>query len=335
MGDGIASALLEREKTLLTLLQDRFPLVSRPFGVLAEQLGCSEQAAIDRTIALKEAGIVRQIGGIFDTRRLGYVSALIAFEVEPPRLDAVADVVSRHPGVSHNYARDYRFNLWFTLGLPPGRDLEHEAARLADQPGVRRMLVLPMVRAFKIDVRFDLGDSPERPPAADSGSSAAESLSPADVPYVRALQNDLPLAPEAFRALAAPEGIDEVILLEAAHRLQRAGIMRRYGATLRHRLAGFEANAMACWEVPAERVEAAGCAAAEYASVSHCYQRPAFPPDWPFQLFTMLHARSAPELARVVAELEQVVRPNQSAVLHTIKEFKKVRLRYFDDEKSI
>jgi siroheme decarboxylase len=330
--EGVRFRLLEREKLLLTLLQDSFPLTARPFARLGQQLACSEGEALDRVRALKDAGVVRQIGAIFDTRRLGYTSALIACEVEPERLDAVAVEISRHPGVSHNYGRDHRFNLWFTLGLPPGRDLPAEAIRLAAQPGVRRTLLLPMVRAFKIDVRFDFGAAAEPLPTGTESPSVTDGpLPPEDVRRVRALQNDLPLLAEPFAALGAPFGLDTSDLLGAAERFRQTGLMRRYGATLRHRVAGFAANAMVCWEVPAERMQAAGEAAATHTAVSHCYERSIYPPDWPFGFFTMLHARSDATLAACIADLHQAIRPVRSAVLHTVKEYKKARLRYFEE----
>jgi siroheme decarboxylase len=332
VSESVRAQLLEREKLLLTLLQDRFPLAARPFALLGQQLGCAEGEALDRVRALKEAGVVRQIGAIFDTRRLGYTSALVACEVESEWVDAVAAEISRHPGVSHNYGRDHRFNLWFTLGLPPGRDLEAEATRLVAQPGVRRTLLLPMVRAFKIDVRFDFGAAAEPAPAGSESPDALDGpLSPEDVLRVRALQNDLPLLVEPFAALGAPFGLDTVDLLGATERFRRTGLMRRYGATLRHRAAGFAANAMACWEVPAERIREAGEAAAAYPAVSHCYERPAYPPDWPFGLFTMLHARTDAALDACIADLHRSIRPVGLAILHTLKEYKKARLRYFDE----
>lgn len=107
--------------------------------------------------------------------------------------------------------------------------------------------------------------------------------------------------------------------------------MRRYGATLRHQQAGYVANAMACWELEPDRVEAAGRAAADHPTVSHCYERPAHPPEWPYNLFTMVHARSDDQLARAVADLHERIRPRRFAVLRTVREYKKARVRYFDD----
>lgn len=322
--------LSREDRLLLALLQDGFPLSVVPFTDLAERLGWAESQVLARIRDLKEAGLLRQIGAIFDTRRLGYASTLVALAVEGERLDAVAAAVSRHPGVSHNYARGHRFNLWFTLAVPPGGDLEREIQALAGQPGVLEAMTLPTLRAFKIDVRFDLGTRATSA-AAPAQSAGGAVLAQADIPFVRALQEDLPLVQRPFHVLAQREGLAEGALLDATRRLLEAGIMRRYGATLRHRQAGYTANAMAVWQVPVERVGAAGRAAASQRGVSHCYERPARPPAWPYQLFTMVHARSQEELERALAGLREVIRPCDMAVLETVKEYKKVRLRYFED----
>lgn len=326
----MAASLLQQDRLLLGLLQDRFPLAPVPFTDLAERLGWRESEVLARVEALKEQGPLRQIGAIFDSRRLGYSSTLVALAVEPARLDEVARAVSRHPGVSHCYSRAHPLNLWFTLGLPPGRDLAREAAGLAGQPGVQRSLALPAVRTFKIDTRVELGAGLLRAGALPPERPAGPPLAAADIPCVRVLQDDLPLVQRPFHLLAQREGLAEDDLLAAARRFLADGTMRRYGATLRHRQAGYTANAMACWQVGEGRIAAAGLLAAGQPAVSHCYQRLAYPPEWPYQLYTMVHGRSEGELAAAVAGLEALMRPQRMAVLPTVKEYKKVRLRYFE-----
>ena len=322
------------QRDLLVLLQDEFPLVPAPFYVLGERLLWREQEVLSRIWALKAQGPLRQISAIFDTRRLGYSSTLVALRVQPDRLEAVGRAISQHPGVSHNYSREHTFNLWFTLAVPPGIDLEREVQALADQPGVRRVLNLPVVRTFKIGVRFGMGRryEPEAGEVATQAPGATtDRLLPADIPFVRALQEDLPLSSRPFLVLARRAGLSEDGLLEAAERFLASGVMRRYGATLHHRQVGYTANAMVCWQVAEGRIVIAGQAAARHPAVSHCYQRPAYPPDWPYQLFTMVHARSQEELAGAIAGLERTIRPLRIAVLPTVREFKKVRLRYFEE----
>jgi DNA-binding Lrp family transcriptional regulator len=357
------SELSAGERDLLALLQGAFPLVPTPFASLGNSLMWHEREVLSRTWALKARGLLRQIGAIFDTRRLGYASTLVALAVDPARLEEVGRVVGRHPGVSHDYGRVHAYNLWFTLAVPPGADLEREVDALAAQPGVRRWLMLPTVRTFKIDTRFRLregertaggvpspcgaarpGAMAEGPPAPrregkatahalprDGGDGVSRpGMAVEDIPYVRALQEDLPLSSRPFLVLARRYELTEAGLLARAEGFLAGGVMRRYGATVRHRQAGYTANAMVCWQLPEEQIGAAGEAAALHPAVSHCYQRPAYPPDWPYQLFTMVHARTEDELRAAVEELRDRLQPQAMAVLPTEKEFKKARLRYFE-----
>ena len=321
----------DRHRPLVQLLQDAFPLVPVPFAELGARLGQPEAEVLAGVAALKDSGMLRQIGAIFDTRRLGYISTLVAAQVQPAALEAVAAAVSRHPGVSHNYSRDHVLNLWFTLAVPPGESLEGNVTSLLQQPGVERYLLLPTVRTFKIRVSLDMGVD-EAQEAAQEGqlSAAMPKLLPGkDKRLVRVLQEDLPLEGRPFRALAQAWGMTEEAILEAARRFLREGVMRRYGATLRHQAAGYVVNAMACWQVPGGRLEAAGNAAAALRAVSHCYERRAFP-EWPYALYTMIHARSEEDLSALLRQLAQEIRPVACVVLRTVHEYKKVRLRYFD-----
>ena len=139
---------LDRE--ILNEIQWSFPLTARPYDALASKFGVSPAELKSRVSRLKRSGVLRQLSAIFDTRRLGYKSSLVAMQVEPGRLERVAAIVSGHPGVSHNYERRHEFNLWFTLAVPPGADLKSEVGRLGRIRGVSRTRMLPTIRLFKI-----------------------------------------------------------------------------------------------------------------------------------------------------------------------------------------
>jgi DNA-binding Lrp family transcriptional regulator len=113
---------LDRE--LLNAVQWDFPLEARPFVTLGERLGISEPEVRARIEKVKAAGVLRQLSAIFDTRALGYSSALVAAKVDPEHIDDAAAVVSAHPGVSHNYKRNHDYNLWYTVAVPPGESLD-------------------------------------------------------------------------------------------------------------------------------------------------------------------------------------------------------------------
>ena len=114
--------LLDRK--ILNEIQWLFPLTDKPFLEIAQHHNTTEIDIMNRISTMKENGLIRQINAIFDTRRLGYKSALIAFAVKPEKLDFVANEVNKHPGVSHNYERNHEFNMWFTLAVPPDSEMK-------------------------------------------------------------------------------------------------------------------------------------------------------------------------------------------------------------------
>jgi DNA-binding Lrp family transcriptional regulator len=323
------------DRMLLDRIQVGVPLVPRPFAELGGELGLVEAELVARLVALWEVGILRQISGIFDTARLGYRSALVAATVAPERLEAATGVINAHPGVSHNYERDGAWNLWFTLAVPPSSrlGLDATAARLAARAGCERFRLLPALRIFKIGVRLDMdeGGGPMRQDAVLGAAGAAgdaPALDEADRTLVRALQEPLAFVGQPFTAPARVAGLSVPDLLARAQDLLESGVMRRFAGLLHHRRAGFTANAMGVWAVPEARIEEIGTAIATFRAVSHCYQRPTYP-DWPYSLFSMVHARSREECLALLDAIAAATGVAERAALWTVREFKKVRLRYF------
>lgn len=110
-----------KNRELLNLLQESFPIESRPFLMVGEQLGISEDEVICRVSALKEEGYIRRIGGIFDSKTLNYYSILCALSIPDDRIPEVAGAINAYGGVTHNYVRNHRLNMWFTL-IAPSRE---------------------------------------------------------------------------------------------------------------------------------------------------------------------------------------------------------------------
>src|SRR5437899_3395022 len=217
---------------------------------------------MQRLGALKENGIVRQLSAIFDTRRLGYKSALVAMAIDPEKLEHVANQINRHPGVSHNYERNHEYNLWFTLAVPPSSDLKSEIDKFSKLSGIKKSRLLPTIKLFKIGVKLemieekkaDIKPSEEKRKIHDVKFTATEE----DKNYIRELQKDLEIVERPFLKTAQNLGVTEEHLLEKAKYYEEIGIMRRFAAILRHREAGFIANGMIVWKVPTERVEEVG-----------------------------------------------------------------------------
>ncbi len=145
------------DSKLLNIIQKEFPLSPRPYKELGDRLGLKEEEVIEKIIAFKEKGLVRRIGGIFDPRGLGYRSTLVALEVLPEKLEEIAHQVNRFSEVTHNYQRDHRFNLWFTL-IAPGEDrIEEIIQTIGNNPAVVNWMNLPFLKLFKIGTYFEMG----------------------------------------------------------------------------------------------------------------------------------------------------------------------------------
>ena len=338
------------DRKLLNLVQGPFPMVQRPYQALAQELDTTEQDIIDRLTELKRTNVLRQISAIFDTRRLGYKTTLVAMAYEPDQLHQGAMYINKHPGVSHNYAREGSYyNLWFTVAVPPEQDLVATVDHMAKATGALTSRVMPTIRFFKIGVNFDMvekkGSSFDyRPDSGKSGganlsSEKADSadwnkavpLTDADKTAIRELQEDLELIPQPFDGMASRLGIDTDQLFPMAADFQDRKFMRRYSAVLHHRRSGFSANAMIVWQVPPERSEEVGMTMAQHKAVTHCYERPTFP-DWPYTHFTMVHATSQDGCEEIGNEISQATGITDRMMLYSSREYKKTRVRYFVDE---
>ena len=337
------------DRKLLNKIQGPFPMVDQPFQQLGEEVGITEQEVLDRLAELKRTNVLRQISAIFDTRRLGFKTTLVAMAYEPEKLHKAALEINKHPGVSHNYAREGSYyNLWFTLAVPPDHDLEATAGYMSQKTGALEQRIMPTKRFFKIGVNFDMvkkkgssfnfspdnvgadksgGENATDKEAADSWNKAVP-VSEAEKNAIREMQEDLDLVPRPYDGLAQRLGMPTSDLFAMAKDFQDRRIMRRYSAVLHHRRSGFKANAMIVWKVPEERSEEVGLMMAAHNAVTHCYERPTFP-DWPYTHFTMVHATTTEGCEEINNEISEATGITERLVLYSTREYKKTRVRYF------
>ncbi|MEI8314899.1 MAG: Lrp/AsnC family transcriptional regulator [Verrucomicrobiota bacterium] len=335
------NAMDDIDKRLLTLIQTEVPVDAHPFASIGAKLGgLNEAEVIARINTLKENRVIRQISAIFDTQSLGYESSLVACQCDPQREDEVAGIISAHPGVSHNYRRDHAFNIWYTLAVAPTSrlGLAGTIEILHRQTGAISTRPLPTLRLFKIGVELDVAGTGK---AGDKGAvrydhtrrQAATPLSELEIRYVRAMQHDLPVTPAPFVAIAGDLGVSLEELQQLTAGMITAGRLRRFSAVLRHRELGFSANGMGIWAVPEADVLRVGEQMAAYRAVTHCYRRPTYP-DWLYNVFTMIHARSREECHAVVDQLAHETGITAHNVLFSSKEYKKVRVQYFTEAEA-
>ena len=329
------------DRKLLNLIQGSFPMVDRPYWQLGDELGLSEDEVLERLSELKRRNVLRQVSAIFDTRRLGYKTTLVAVAYDPANLHRSALTINRHPGVSHNYAREGSYyNLWFTLAVPPDHDLEATAHRMAQDTQALNVRIMPTIRFFKIGVNFDMvrqkGSSYNYNPdgsdeSAAKGWNKPVPLSEPDRRAILELQEDLALESRPFDGMAQRLGLTNSELFALASEFQERRIMRRFSAVLHHRRSGFRANAMIVWEVPPERSQEVGMIMAQHDAVTHCYERPTFP-DWPYTHFTMVHATSPEGCEEIEREISQATGISNRLLLYSTREYKKTRVRYFVED---
>jgi DNA-binding Lrp family transcriptional regulator len=321
----------DKDKEILNLIQWDFPLTKQPFKEIGRRLGIDEEEALRRIRRIKEEGLIRQINAIFDTRKLGYKSALVAMSIEPNKLEEVAYEINKHPGVSHNYERDHEYNLWFTIAVPPDGNIKHDLEQFAKLDGVKKYRILPTIKLYKIGVKLDMLDNDDKPKAVDKPTIKdlkPIKLTERDKEFIRELQKDIELVKEPFNEPAKRLGITVEELLEKAKEYERIGIMRRFAAILRHRDAGFTANGMIVWKIPEDRIDEVGYRVAAYKEVSHCYKRPTYE-DWPYNLFSMVHARSKESCIKIAEEIAKDIKIDDYKILFSLREFKKERVKYY------
>ena len=143
------------DKNILDVIQSHFPIASRPYAEIGEQLGLTEAEVLARVRALKQRGVIRRIGGNFQSGKLGWHSTLCASRVPEESLDEFTEVVNAYPGVTHNYLRAHEYNVWFTYIGPSVDEVKADLAEITARTGID-VLYLPMLRMFKIKVDFKM-----------------------------------------------------------------------------------------------------------------------------------------------------------------------------------
>ncbi len=146
----------EIDKKILNILQKEFPLTAQPFLVVAEKCGISEEETLKRVQKMKDEGIIRRIGAVFDGAKLGRVSTLCAARVPEDKIDNFVKVVNAHKGVTHNYRRDHDYNIWFTVSAANADELAAFLNNLKEKTGVTDILDMRAVKTFKINASFDI-----------------------------------------------------------------------------------------------------------------------------------------------------------------------------------
>lgn len=334
--DGRGNILTPLEQTLLDTIQDAFPLEERPYRALADVLNgrgegetVTEQAVFEAVENMRRTGIIRRIGGIYDSHRLGFISRLCAGKVSD--VDKFAAVVNGISAITHNYVRSHEYNVWFTVIAESEGEIRAVVEGLCSTTDLHDVHILAATKKFKIntvmgkgaderneDSRDSIGALPLQNDSGndDQGGHFIAALSSSDRARIRIACGDIPhsLTPFADWNISLEELCDDLVQKR----------MRRFGAILRHQDAGFAFNAMVCFDAPA----AAGDVLAQKPYVSHCYERPSFD-GFPYTLYAMMHAQSAAELETFIKGAAESIGNPDFKVLRSLRELKKTSFDFF------
>ncbi len=320
------------ENELLFKMQNSFPMIREPFKAIGAELGITEDEILETVHKLKETKIIRQTSAIFDTKRLGYTSSLVAFKVDENKIDEAAKIINAHPGVSHNYLRNHDYNIWFTIAVAPDSSLglDKTIQVLKERTEAHDAITLPTLKMFKISVKMDTTGKRAKKEKLKKLAHKEIILTARHVAVIKALQQDIEVVSEPFKKHLKKLNLTYDEFFTLANELKESGVMRRFATILNHRKAGFGANAMSVWAVPEVDGERIGKEMAEFSAVSHCYLRPSYP-NWPYNLFAMVHAKTQEECDTLIEEMAKESGLTEYGKLYSTVEFKKQRLVYFDD----
>ena len=318
--------LSKRGIEFLGVIQTDFPVTERPFAEVANRLGWTEKEVIDSLHTLMHSGIVRAFGPVFEPRKLGYKSTLIAAKVESERVAEIAAAMLDIREITHNYLRDHELNLWFTLTARSQEIIDDIVLWFKKFTGVKKVLDLPILKVYKISAVFDVNLKSH---ANRSFNDFVRPMNESEKNIVRTIQNDFPIAERPFQIIAEASDSMESEIIETVNRWLGEGTIRRFGARINHRRVGYTANTLAVWG--GLHIDIWGKKFAELPEVTHCYRRKPHT-DWPKELYTMIHAKTDNDTGNLLARMRSWARGAHMESLKTISELKKTSMKYFLEE---
>jgi len=318
----------EKDRLLLTYLQNGFPLTPRPFEAWSVKIGTDIADLLVRIQRLKREGSVGGIKAILDPRAFCYQSAWVAMQAG----EGFGEVLGQHPGVIYGCEREHAFNVWFFISAPLGHDLESHVRCLEKLSGAQKTLFLPVRKVFKGSDYLNSLD-------ADTFTASGEHFEKQRVPkpslltaeeirMLRRLQESFPVTDEPYKKIAVDLGITEAEALEQLRSLEKKGCLRRIGGFLKTAAAPSCAKALIVWKIPEEKLSSMGPDMAAFAEVFYADQRPAFT-EFPYSFYTMVRAGTPEELDALARRIQKRIGPWPFQILRTVREFKKEGMKYF------
>jgi len=314
----------------LNRFQGGFPLVARPYGQVAAELGCDEDELLQLIGVLVETGALSRFGPIFDASRLGGGQTLAALSVPADAFTEIAAQINSLPQVAHNYRREHHLNMWFVVAAASPDGVAAALAEIQRRTGLP-IYNFPKLHEFYLGLWLHLDEQGgvDTVPVPERQLQPARPLDAFDHRLIAATQNGLPLVAEPYGDLAGQLGGTAEEIMARLQAMLDSGVVRRLGAVPNHYRLGLRGNGMTVWDVPDELAVALGERIGRLDCVSHSYLRPRYPGVWPYNLFAMVHGRDRDAVLAKRTRLAELLAPHcrASDVLFSSEILKKTGLR--------
>jgi DNA-binding Lrp family transcriptional regulator len=336
------AVISQLQQDIINNTQKGFPLTAKPYKTIAKQLQkagvkTSEAAVFEAVNNLNSQQVLSRVGPVFDHKKAG-ASTLAALAVPDKDLDKIAGIVNQFEQVNHNYGREpyyqkQQFNLWFVVTANDMVALNTTLANIELLTGLP-VLVLPMEASYHIDLASSINVTGLESPIVEPlliDECAAKALTDVEKSTLRTfIEKGLPESLSPYQVVAQQLSLTEAQVIMQIAQWQQNGLIRRFGLVIKHRRLGYDANAMVVWNIPNDDMDNVAQQLAKCSPVSLCYQRPRRLPDWPYNLFCMIHGT---DKALVLAQISQITEQLgltdiEKDILFSFKAYKQHGARY-------
>ena len=294
----------ELARLIINRYQGNFPIEEQPFARVAADLDTNTSTLLETIGKMLDDGVLSRFGPLYDASSMGGALTLAALSAPRERFDEIAALINAMPEVAHNYEREHELNMWFVVATEKPEQLQQTLDRIAQTTGLG-VYNFPKLQTFYLGLwlHIDAQDRVETRPVPGPLKQGGMVIDDLDRCIVRATQGGLPLRISPYAELADECACDVETVIQRMRRMLERGVIRRIGVIPNHYRLGLKGNGMSVWDVVDDRIAELGARVGRLEFVSHCYERPRHLPDWPYNLFAMIHGHDRDE---VNAKREQV-----------------------------
>lgn len=322
------TGLNELQRNFINLFQGGFPLTERPFSNIAALLGTDEATLIPLVQQLLEDRIISRFGPFYNADRLGGAFTLAAMQVPEKDFGEVAKLVNGMDAVAHNYQREHQLNMWFVIAADQPTGIADCIAAIEQATGIR-VFNFPKLREFYLGLKLHLDPdgNVDTVPMQFPELKTPYQLDIVDRRIIGVTQAGLPLDTHPYTSVARQIHSDTDDVIARMQRMLESGMIRRIGAAPNHYRLGLKANGMTVWNIADDQLQQVGQQMGALDYVSHCYERPRCLPQWPYNLFAMIHGADREQVYTKLEKMKRAFRHQQVDVLFSSSILKKTGMR--------